>query len=640
MNFVEQFADLRADYAAAKTGRFRRRRSGLPAMGGPADYHVRNETEFLRILEYARDMDRNDVVVGQIVDRAVQNTIQDGIGLDPQTGDAEVDRELMGRWRSWSEDPTNCDVAGEWCWWDFERFALRQSFVDGDVIVLGLDEGPVQMIEAHRVRTPSGTKRNVVNGVLLNERRKRMEYWITREDVDPMRAISRVSDIIPYPVRDENGDRVLFHPYNPKRSTQTRGVSAFAPIFDLIGMHDDVQFAKLVQAQIVSCFAIIYSREQEFSQAGQMAATGTRTTETLASGTTRTLEGVSPGMVVDGPPGVKVSGFTPDVPNPEFFPHVKLILQLIGVNLGMPLVLALLDASETNFSGWRGAVDQARLGFRWNQRWLVERLHRPVYLWKVRQWLAEYPELRTAASRLSAAGGDIFGHRWNPPRWRYIEPKTDAEADDIRVSKRLISPRRLYAESGIGDHDEFIAEYLDDHAKLIEEAVVRAERINIKAPWARVDWREIARFDPNGRAPEPSKAEPTEEQAVTDFQRKVWLEFQKDGTVADMQANLTRISELGRKAGVPINEEYDEPYIPVVSDAGPVVTGETTEDSEGDIVGGVAESSSSPTEPGQGEPPKPEMESEMTDAPAEKPEDAEADEPNDDGEPEPETENE
>src|SRR5690606_12224239 len=111
----------------------------------------------------------------------------------------------------------------------------------------------------------------------------------------------------------------------------------------------------------------------------------------------RQVEGVSPGMEVIGAPGEELQGFSPNVPNAEYFHQVKLILQIIGVNFGLPLCLVLMDGSETNFSGWRGAVDEARKGFVADQQNLMRRLHRPAYKWKVSQWLEDDSALRKVA---------------------------------------------------------------------------------------------------------------------------------------------------------------------------------------------------------------------------------------------------
>src|SRR3989304_7245660 len=98
-NLAEHFADLKADYAAAKQSRFRRRRTGISPTGSGADYHYRNESDYLRVMEYARAMDRDDVIVGQTVDRSVANEIQDGFTLTPQTPDASANEDLTARWR-------------------------------------------------------------------------------------------------------------------------------------------------------------------------------------------------------------------------------------------------------------------------------------------------------------------------------------------------------------------------------------------------------------------------------------------------------------------------------------------------------------------------------------------------------------
>ena len=79
---AEAFDGLRSDYSASRATRFRRTRTGLSAAGSGADYHYRNESDFLRVREYARDMDRNDCIVGQTIDRAVTTVVQDGFTLD------------------------------------------------------------------------------------------------------------------------------------------------------------------------------------------------------------------------------------------------------------------------------------------------------------------------------------------------------------------------------------------------------------------------------------------------------------------------------------------------------------------------------------------------------------------------------
>lgn len=485
------FTDIRADFNAATTSRFRRRRTGVAALGSGADYHYRNESEYLRMIEYARDMDRNDAIVGQMVDRAVLNTVQNGLVPDPQTGDTGVDEGLFARFQEWSTDPMLCDAMGELSFCDLQELVLRHTFVDGDICALPLDDGSLQLVEAHRLRTPSNTTRNVVHGVLLDDDRRRQEYWFTKDDIDPHVSLSRVGDIERYDAYDGQDNPLVFHVAMSKRVSQTRGVTAFAPVFDQLGMFEDITFAKLVQQQAVSCIAFIRNQERGAPVDGTSTSSyGETTIETLAGGATRLIDEIAPGMEIVSGPNEKIEGFSPNVPNSEFFEHAKLTLQLIGVNLGMPLVLLMMDASDTNFSGWRGAMDQARMGFKRNQRWLCDRFCRKVWNWKVRQWIDEDRSLLTAAARLERNGSDIYRHGWNTPRWPYIQPMQDAQADALRLEKRLTSPRRLYGERGY-DHHNIVDETVEDNEYLIDKCLAARDRLLEQHPNETIDWREL-----------------------------------------------------------------------------------------------------------------------------------------------------
>ena len=489
VSLPQWFQDLRTDYNAAKTSRYRRNRTGVGGTGKHADWHYRSESDYLRLMELARDIDRNDIVIPQGVTRCVDNILQEGFQLDPKTGDKEIDAILFKKWHVWSEDPELCDKSAESDFHEIEKFVLRHVIIDGDVVVLGLkDDESLQLIEAHRIRTPSNTKQNVVHGVLLDEYRKRLEYWITKEDLNPNLALSRVSDVKRFPVRDPESDhRQLFHVYNPKRVSQTRGVTVLSPVVDAIGMHDDTQFANLVRLQISSCITFMRMREASFD-GGANQQIGEREEEALADGSTRVIEGVAPGLELIGEPGEKIEGFSPNIPGAEYLPFATMILNLISVNLGMPLQLFLLDAKQTNFSGWRGAMDQARIGFKQIQRWLVSKFHRNVYQWKLRQWIQTDKEISKAYQVL---GDDIFKHRWTPPAWSYIEPLKDAKADDFRVTTHQISPRRLQSERG-RDWDEITSEIVEDNSLLITKAMDAAKQLNDLYPDdSSIDWKQI-----------------------------------------------------------------------------------------------------------------------------------------------------
>lgn len=488
---VEAFGAIRAEYYAAKSGRFRPRPKGLPSTGAGADYHYRDEAQYLYMMEWARNADRNNMVVGQAVRRLVNNVVQDGFRLDPQTGDDEANRIIADRFVTWAEDPEQCHSTREHTLTKQTKMALRAMIIDGDEWPIVLKRGAVEHIEAHRIQTPMrtqtipATSRNVIHGVLRDAEGVHQEVWVSRE-LNPTEQIRKVADMVVYPIRDKIGRRQVLHVYDPKRFSQTRGVTALAPPIDAIGYHDDIQFAKLVQQQVVSCFAILRERAETYT-GGQPGQRGERTDTTRSDGSTRRIEGIAPGMEVTGAPGETLKGFSPAVPNPEWFQHAHLILTIIAVNLDLPVAVLLLDPSETNFSGWRGAIDQARIGWRDMQSTLIEQWYRPLMRIRIDQMIATDEIVYALAKKLGPA---IYRHKWTPPSWPYIEPVKDATGDKIIIANRLNSRRGVLAKRGL-DIDDVDAEIIADNARTITMAIEQANAINATSPGAGVTWQNL-----------------------------------------------------------------------------------------------------------------------------------------------------
>lgn len=493
---IQAFDRLRQDYNAAQSTRFKRVQTGLPALGSGADYHYRSESQYLRIMEMIRDFERNDPIIRAAFNRLTSNVVQRGFTLDVDTGDKELDSRLTEEWERWSTEPDNCDISGENDFAQMQRLAFRSMVRDGDFCLVGLQDGRLKSYEAHRLRTPRTTTRNVVLGVLQDQHRRRLEYWFTRDDIDPWRTVNRVTDMVRVPVRDAAGHRQVFHVVHPDRVSQTRGIGWCVPGVDTISMHGDIQFAKMVQQKVVSCYTVFVKRAMEWDAADGLADAESQPTRSdYINGLQRNLTDLFPGKVVEGLPGEELQGFSPNVPNPEFFQHALLLLTFIAANLDLPLQVLLLDPTKTNFSGWRGAIDQARLRFQQMQDELVKRLHKPVYEFKVRQWLRQFGWLQDA---LREGRGNVFGHKWHAPAWDYIEPHTDAQADALVIASNLSSRRKVLAKRGLRA-DQIALEATADNAQIIDAAIEQAVLLNEKhgerlqkfgLPY--VDWHEIA----------------------------------------------------------------------------------------------------------------------------------------------------
>lgn len=483
--------DIFADYAAMRPSRFRRTRTGLASWGAGANIHFRSEADCLRLMENARDMDRNDAVIGQAIDRVVVNIMQDGFGLDPDTGDKAVNDALWDRWEAWTADPSECDDSGRFGFHDIGRLALRSMLVDGDDIVILKKDGRTQFVEGHRLRTPSSmSNRGVVFGVRVDDRGRPVEYWITKEDVAPSGAVSRVNEIDRQPAFDDQGRPLALHIVDPKRYTQTRGVTIFAPVFDIMGNFEDLNFANVVKQQIAAAFCIFREMAANTPPAGAtLQQNGSREVVTDPDGTTRRVDAVHPGMIVQGRPGEKLAGFAPNIPGTGYFEHVNLILKMFGATLGLPLMMILLDSGETNFSGWRGAYTLAQNEWRRLQRLMRDRLYRQVYRWKASEWADDDPVLGKA---LATLGERYFKHKWAMPSWPYVDPLKDIQADQLRVTSLLGSPRAVLAERGL-EWETSIDETVSDNEYAIVKAIEASKRIEQKHG-VFVHWSQVLRL--------------------------------------------------------------------------------------------------------------------------------------------------
>lgn len=479
------------NYAAAEPSKFRRTRHSL---GGTADAHFYSEEAFWRIREHARDMDRNDAIVGTMFDRAVVNILGCGMRLDALTGDTKLDEELELRWEDWANDKKQCDVAWKHTFHQMAELGLRHQFVDGDIFYIPRGTA-LQRYEGDRVNSPPRIDDDIVHGVEVDPETDRViRYYFTTQRPGTRKIHLRR---VPLQVEGEElqlvdafdvlGDPLVYHVFDPKRFTQSRGITVLSPVFDMVGMFEDTNFARLVQQQVVSCIAAFITRERDYQW-------GNRTEETQEDGTTATFEELSPGMVQRLKPGETLTSFNPNVPNPEFFHHISLLVRLIGGPLGMPLELTLMDTTNTTFHGYRGVLQQAYKGFLRQQRELPLKLHTPHYKRLLKAWL---PSLGSAASKNKNLGR----HRFLGEGWPYVDPKVDAEADKIRSKNLLTSPRRLHAERG-AEFKTIAQETVADMSDAIDQAMTKATELNEKHKESgqKVMWRELLNLDfPTGQ---------------------------------------------------------------------------------------------------------------------------------------------
>lgn len=474
---------------AKRSGVQTRIRRGVPAQGAGADYHYRNESDWLWMQELAWEIFRNHMVVGSIVKRAVENQIQDGFNYDPRTGDPQLDKDLKQWWAETSIQPGECSPDGESVFVDQEETALLTTLVGGDCFGIPAEDGTVDFLESQFCRSATrGQNKNIFHGIEMDPvTRRRVKYHFTNEPIGSWQTVVK-AQLTPTPAYyfddlTQREERNVFHVKLFSRFRQTRGITAFAPLFTPADYLDDVEYLEMVHKRAASLFAFVRTRASNFDpkflaaelQVG-VDATAEKARDQVEAANNQFRQ-VAPGSVLNGLPGETINLTSPNIPNSEHFQHMETLLTYIGINLGMPLVAVLMDGRQTNFSGWRGAWNMAMAGFRRNQRRLVTKFHCPYMRFKLLKRAEREPAIKklVVASQRKNADVNIFSHWWQPPSWPYIQPVEDATANLIRDTSMQTSPRRRCQEQGV-EFYEIATETAEDRFFAWEQAIDKVER--------------------------------------------------------------------------------------------------------------------------------------------------------------------
>lgn len=468
--------------------RFKKQRAHLSSSGVGGDYYLGSEHDRLRIIETCRDIGRNSPIVRTALNIYAAQVVGDGMKVDPATGSEELDRVIRARWERFSQSPELFEAAGRSTIHGLAEHATVARFTDGDAFVLHLRDGRAQFLEAHRCRTPTYAKPELrkngllTHGVETDRYGRAIRYFFTRHDVPSFeRRITKDQ------LAEENAGlgvrRRVLHLMDADRHSMTRSMPAMTPIIRYADMLDDFTHATLVKAVTSACVTFIRTMDAEFdlSKSGEADELGPTITDTLG----RKIQELVPGLEIELRPGEDMKMESPNVPSPTFDVFTRGITQIVGMVFDVPLVMLRMDGSETNFSGWRGAVDIARKRFGREQRRLVQQLYAPLY----RSWLnrslnndgdAEVAEAarRIEAERVRDGLPELVFDRaqWATPRWPYIEPLKDAQADTWRQQHNLDSPRRLHAQRG-QDWNTVAAEAVEDRAEIIMLAARKLQQL-------------------------------------------------------------------------------------------------------------------------------------------------------------------
>ena len=455
-------------------------RDGNYPLAGSEDWHTAHDRGLLvnQSLQFYRD---NGLYRG-LIDRAVLSTVGNGFGHQARTGSKTWNRECERLWKEFEEEP---EVRGLLSWADCQAMALSEMLKTGDhgAILLSQPEeldGKIQLIDSDRI-AGSAERNKPGNGVKTDKYGRPLEFYVS--DYGEMGQVQQ-GTAEPIPAKDFAWIALLDRP------SQTRGMPAAQSAFPMMHRISDVCDSEALAWQILARVALRMYREDN----GEWAADSSildpdKVNETGTGEVAVRVHEFDSALIFHAlNPGDHIEGVERNIPGQNFPDAIRMFLRLMGLPLGLPLELILLDFSQTNYSSIRGSLEQAFAQFRKLQR-LLERYSRKIR----NRWVD-----RMIARNLMTDRPDRYLHEWVKADFPWLDELKEAQAWGAKLDRSLATHGQACKSLGHDRDDQMDAREVE-----VRDAIERAQKIEADTGQA-VPWEMFAGLKPAGAKAVPS----------------------------------------------------------------------------------------------------------------------------------------
>ena len=369
------------------------------------------------------------------------------------TLDEYANRELEREFRVWRENPLYCDASGRKTFRDICNLATTALVRDGEDIVRLLPghrwpENPYAFslkmycstaMDTSLVSDGSRDGRTIINGVEIDTWGRPLGYWFRKDG-----GVTLFPSVIAAPTSAHEyiPAEQIVHIYAADWEDQYRGIPWLYSTLPRLKHLDGYEEAELVAAREDAC-----STGQYAIATGADYEPGDNYDKAVAS-----LGDVAPGTREILPEGVTFTKQAPTRPNGAFPDFDKAMLR--GVASGGLVDYNTLsnDLEGVSFSSIRQGVLSWRDAAMDTQQLMIDHLCKRVYL----AWLGIY--LTTGRSNLPFAKlGKFAHHEWRGRRWMWVDPRNDAQSNEIQRKYGWKTDADITAEIG-GDWEANAAE--------------------------------------------------------------------------------------------------------------------------------------------------------------------------------------
>jgi lambda family phage portal protein len=399
--------------------------NALVASGGP------------KLLARSRELVVTNGYAANACEAFAANLVGDGIKPSSLITDAVLRDQVQKLWLAWTDE---ADADGLTDFYGLQAMVAREMFVAGECFVRlrprRAEDGllvplQLQLLQSEMLpfeKTETGPNGNRIRcGIEFDLIGRRVAYHFRRRHPgDSTDQRVAVPDTVRVPAEE------VLHIYRPIDAGQIRGLPHVAPALVrlfLLDQYDDAELDRKKTAAMFAGFIIKTAPEDPMMGEGAADLDGAA----IASLEPGTMQVLLPGEDVKFSSPADVGG------GYEAFQYRTLLA--VSASLGLPYHLVTGDVRQANYSSLRAELVEFRRRIGQLQHGVMaHQLCRPVW----RHWL----ETAVLSGALEADPVAARPVQWIPPRWDWVDPLKDIQAQVLAMEAGLTSRRKVVEATG------------------------------------------------------------------------------------------------------------------------------------------------------------------------------------------------
>lgn len=431
-------------YASAKNSRLT---GGWYAPNNSADSELVSSLTQLRARSRSLMRDAPYAKRARVI--VVNNVVGSGIGMQARVMNesrdlrTRVNNAIEDAWAEWAV-AENCHTGGKLDFADLERQAMGQIFEAGEILIrkhyrpFGRSRVPLalELVEpellAEEFEAPAGATVGFVRmGVEVDRFHRPIGFWLREQHPGEV----RLKQPEPNRVYRVPADQI-FHLYPVQRWPQTRGEPWLHAVARRLNDMDGYSEAEIVAARAAASYmGIIETPEPD--------------TAVDANGNPSDFE-LEPGAVKHLMPGEEFTSFSPNRPNPNMDPFMRMMLREVAAGIGVSYESLSRDYSQSNYSSSRLALLDDRDLWQTLQQWFIRAFRAPLHRDFIQQAVLSRAIEAISVPEYAANPRKFEAVSWKPRGWSWVDPTKEVAAYKEAIKGGLTTRTAVIAATANG----------------------------------------------------------------------------------------------------------------------------------------------------------------------------------------------